>query len=164
LEPWAVALPGGYVFLSTSVLDLCNRYQDEVAFVLGHEMAHVIRGHASDRFLQESVLKILTARLGESPPLGELVKQTALRLLTNSYSQECEFEADELGSRLAYAAGHHPLASTRLLDRLQQMHSQQTPIGQYFSSHPALADRIRKLQQLWCRAARHSATPQIRKS
>lgn len=150
-EPSAMALPGGYLFLSTSLLDLCNRYQDEIAFVLGHEMAHVMRGHASDRFLQESLLKVLTSRIGSATPLGGLVKQTTLQLLASTYSQDCEFEADELGSRLAHAAGHHPLASIRLLDRLQRLRASESEIGQYFSSHPTPAERMRRLQKQWGR-------------
>lgn len=148
-EPSGLALPGGYVFVSTSILDLCNRYVDEIAFVLGHEMAHVIRGHASDRFLQESLMKALSKRLGASSPLGALLKQTTLQLLASNYSQDCEFEADELGSRLAHAAGHHPLASIRLLHRLHQLHRDNSPVGQYFGSHPSPADRISRLQKLW---------------
>jgi Zn-dependent protease with chaperone function len=45
-EPSALALPGGFIFLSSLLLDFCHRYEDELAFVIGHEMAHVIRGHA----------------------------------------------------------------------------------------------------------------------
>jgi len=148
-EPTALALPGGFLFVSTQLLDLCHRYADEVAFVVGHEMAHVIRGHASDRFLQESVMKALAGRLGRASPLGGLLKDTTLQLLTNSYSQDCEFEADELGSRLAEAAGHHPLASIRLLDRLQRLHEDRTPLGQYFSSHPTPQERMIRLGRLW---------------
>jgi len=148
-EPSALALPGGYLFVSTRLLDWCHRYADEVAFVLGHEMAHVIRGHATDRFLQESVMKALAGRLGRATPLGGLLKDTTLQLLSSTYSQDCEFEADEFGSRLAEAAGHHPLAGIRLLDRLQQLHHDRTPLGQYFSSHPTPSERRARLGQVW---------------
>lgn len=148
-EPSALALPGGYVFVGTLLLDLCHRYEDEIAFVIGHEMTHVIRGHATDRFLQESVMKVLASRLGRATPLGGLVKDTTLQLLASTYSQDCEFEADEFGSRLAEAAGHHPLASLRLLDRLQRLHEDRTPLGQYLSSHPTPAERMSRLRRYW---------------
>jgi len=148
-EPSAMALPGGFVFMNDSLLALCHRYTDEIAFVLGHEMAHVIRGHATDRFLEESVMKALMRRLGGSTPLGGLVRQTTFQLLTSSYSQDCEYEADELGSRLAHAAGHHPLASLRLLERLRRLQAEQTPLGQYFSSHPSPSDRMSRLRRIW---------------
>ncbi|HOA60373.1 MAG TPA: M48 family metallopeptidase [Verrucomicrobiota bacterium] len=159
-EPSALALPGGYIFISVSLLDLCQRYEDEIAFVLGHEMAHVIRGHATDHYLQESFMKALASRLGRATPLGGLVKDTTLQLLSSAYSQECEFEADEFGSRLAQAAGHHPLASIRLLERLQHLHGDQTPLGQYFSSHPPPAERTARLRRVWSsrlREASHEA-------
>jgi predicted Zn-dependent protease len=148
-EPSALALPGGFLFVSTQLLDLCQRYVDEIAFVVGHEMAHVIRGHASDRFVQESVMKALANRLGRATPLGGLLKDTTLQLLSSNYSQDCEYEADELGSRLAHAAGHHPLAAIRLLDRLQRLHADRTPLGQYFSSHPTPKERMVQLGRVW---------------
>lgn len=148
-EPSALALPGGYIFVSTRLLDLCHRYADEIAFVLGHEMAHVIRGHATDRFLEESVMKAVVNRLGRATPLGGLVKDATLQLMSSTYSQDCEFEADEFGSRLAEAAGHHPLAALRLLDRLQRLHTDRTPLGQYFSSHPTPAERRARLGLVW---------------
>lgn len=148
-EPSAMALPGGYIFISDSLLALCRRYPDEIAFVLGHEMAHVIRGHATDRFLEESILQALMNRLRSSTPLGGLVKETAFQLLTSSYSQDCEYEADELGSRLAQATGHHPLASLRLLDRLKGLTGNASSIGQYFSSHPTPSDRMARLARIW---------------
>lgn len=148
-EPSALALPGGHIFVSTPLLDLCHRYADEIAFVLGHEMAHVVRGHAVDRFLQNSLTKAMANRLGRASPLGGLLKDTTLQLLSSTYSQDCEFEADEFGSRLAAAAGHHPLASIRLLDRLQRSHQDRSPLGQYFSSHPAPAERMARLGRVW---------------
>jgi predicted Zn-dependent protease len=151
-EPSALALPGGYVFISTPLLDLCQRYPDEIAFVLGHEMAHVVRGHAADRFLEEAFTKALISRIGRASPLGGLLKDTALRLLESNYSQDREFEADEFGSRLAEAAGHHPLASIRLLVRLRSIHGDRPPLEQYFASHPPLRDRMSRLGQLWRRS------------
>lgn len=130
-EPSALALPGGFIFISTSLLDLCCRYADEIAFVVGHEMTHVIRGHAADKFLQDSLMQALANRLGRASPIGGLLKDTTLQLLSSNYSQDCEFDADEFGSRLANAAGHHPLAGVRLLDRLRRLHPDLTPLGQY---------------------------------
>lgn len=46
-SPNAFALPGGHVFVSRSILDLCRGQQDQMAFVLAHEMAHVVRGRSS---------------------------------------------------------------------------------------------------------------------
>jgi predicted Zn-dependent protease len=53
-EPNAFALPGGFIFVTRSLLELCDWNQDEIAFILGHEMGHVIRGHAMDRIIANS--------------------------------------------------------------------------------------------------------------
>ncbi|MCI0534923.1 MAG: M48 family metalloprotease, partial [Verrucomicrobiales bacterium] len=49
--PSGMALPGGFIFLSDSLFDLCERHPNELAFVIGHEMAHVVRGHTRDRMV-----------------------------------------------------------------------------------------------------------------
>jgi predicted Zn-dependent protease len=48
-HPTAFALPGGFIFISRSLVELCHRNHDDIAFVLAHEMAHVIRRHGSGR-------------------------------------------------------------------------------------------------------------------
>lgn len=148
-EPAALGLPGGFVFLSRSLLEFCLRYEDELAFVIGHEMAHVLRGHAADRLLEDSALKVVSGLLRRAGPLGMLVKEAGFQMLTSAYSREGEFEADELGSRLAAAAGHHPLAGVRLFERLEARGAEPNTLGQYFSSHPTPAERIRHLGRIW---------------
>ena len=148
-EPSALALPGGFVFLGASLLDFCHRYEDELAFVIGHEMAHVIRGHAADRLLEESAFRLVSGLMRRAGPLGAVVKEAGFRVLDSAYSQDQEFEADELGSRLAEAAGHHPLAAVRLFERLQAVEGEPPALGQYFSSHPTPAERIRNLGRVW---------------
>jgi predicted Zn-dependent protease len=145
----AMALPGGFIFVGQSLIEFCQRYEDEVAFVIGHEMAHVIRGHAADRLFEESAFKVVSGLMRRAGPLATLVKQTGFRMLDSAYSQEQEFEADELGSRLAEAAGHHPLAGVRLFERLQALEGEPSALGQYFASHPTSAERIRNLGKLW---------------
>src|SRR5437764_13166544 len=50
-EPNAFALPGGYIFATRSLLRLCQTRHDDLAFVLGHEIGHVVRGHAMARLV-----------------------------------------------------------------------------------------------------------------
>lgn len=148
-EPSALALPGGFVFVGQSLIAFCHRYEDELAFVIGHEMAHVIRGHATDRLLEESAFRVVSGLMRRAGPLGALVKEAGFRVLDSAYSHEQEFEADELGSRLAESAGHHPLAAVRLFERLQAIQGEASALGQYFSSHPTPAERIRHLGKVW---------------
>ena len=59
-SPNAIALPGGFLFISQSLVELCERNPEELAFVIGHEMAHVIRGHAWNRIFNQTRKPSLT--------------------------------------------------------------------------------------------------------
>ena len=76
-RPTAFALPGGFIFVARSLVELCHRNKDDIAFVLAHEMAHVIRRHAIERLLKARKVvvasgawsRVLTAPLGDLIPL-----------------------------------------------------------------------------------------------
>ena len=53
----AYALPGGFVFITEPLLDLCAQDRDELAFLLGHEMGHVLRGHARSQLTASTFLQ-----------------------------------------------------------------------------------------------------------
>jgi beta-barrel assembly-enhancing protease len=145
-EPNAFALPGGFLFVSRSLLDLCEFDEDEIAFVLAHEMGHVVRSHSFNRLLTSEVAKVLSrggpVKGALKPIVGRLVNQ----LVTQGYSRRQEFEADHFAARLTRAAGYDPQASRRLFDRLKGLASEPENLAAYFSSHPPFADRIRRLQ------------------
>ena len=138
-EPNAFALPGGFIFVSRSLLQLCEWNQDEVAFILAHEMGHVIRGHAVGA-------KTLPIRGLVASWLG----QVGVKFLQSSYSQDIELEADRLGARLAAAGGYDTSAPTQLLARLSELSrpAKQFDVGNYFSSHPAFSLRIQNIDRL----------------
>src|SRR5260221_5016736 len=58
-EPNALALPGGAVFVSWPVFELCRGERDEIAFVVAHEMAHIVRRHTLDRILKDAAVSLL---------------------------------------------------------------------------------------------------------
>ena len=134
----AYALPGGFVFITEPLVDLCAQDPDELAFLLGHEMGHVIRGHARSQLTARTFLNAVTARLSGA---GLMLRQ----LLNQGYSRDLELEADGEGARLAAAAGFDPRAAARALERLARGASGDAGLAEYFSSHPPLAERVRKL-------------------
>ncbi len=136
----AFALPGGFVFVTEPLVDLCGRDEAEIAFFLGHEMAHVLRGHARDRLTTGAFLNAVTARL---PGAGPLLRQ----VLVKGYSQDLELEADREGAGLLVAAGFDPRAALRGLRRLAQEPADNVGLLEFFSSHPPLAERVRRLEQ-----------------
>jgi predicted Zn-dependent protease len=134
----AYALPGGFVFITEPLLDLCAQDPDELAFLLGHEMGHVLCGHAKSQLTARTFLNAVTARLTGA---GLMLRQ----LLNQGYSRELELEADGEGARLAAAAGFDPRAAARALQRLARGASGNAGLMEYFSSHPPIAERVRKL-------------------
>jgi predicted Zn-dependent protease len=148
-EPNAFALPGGFVFVTRSLVELCERDRDELAFILGHEMAHVIRGHAIKRIMSNSAVNVASRAVPIRGQLSAWLRKTGIKFLESAYSQELEFEADKLGVRLADAAGYNPNASIKLLGRLKELNLSESKFvaGNYFSSHPAFDVRISNINR-----------------
>jgi len=147
-DPNAFALPGGFIFISRSLLDLCKWNRDEIAFVLGHEMGHVVKGHAMDRIMNNAAITAASRAIPGAGVLAGWIKSVGVRFLHTAYSREAEFEADEFGARIAAATGLNPHGGTRLLQRLAQLEADDFPLGEYFSSHPPTDLRIEKLDKL----------------
>lgn len=157
-EPNAFALPGGYIYVSRGLLALMN-VEDELAAVLGHEIAHVAARHSARREAKSRPwvpLQILAGLGGAaasvaSPRLGSMVAgvgQLPASLVLASYSRKQEEEADRLGQRYAAAAGWDPAALASTMDTLtreQQLEGGRDPNRlSFFDSHPTTPDRARE--------------------
>ena len=138
--PNAFALPGGFVFITEPLVHLCGHDEAEIAFFLGHEMAHVLRGHAMEQLTTTAFLNAVTARLAGA---GQMLRQ----VLTKGYSRDLELEADREGAGLVVAAGFDPSAVVRGLRHLTQVSMDNVGPLEFFSSHPPLAERVRRLEQ-----------------
>jgi predicted Zn-dependent protease len=152
----AFAAPGGYVFVTTAAVKLAKS-EDELACVLAHEVAHVVRGHALGN-IQKSRTASVSADLLQaagrealSPEqvaqlnklLDGVIQDTLDALFVKGYSRDTEFEADRLGVQIAAAAGYDPSAMGRFLSSLAKM--QNTGSGGFFATHPAASERLDKL-------------------
>jgi predicted Zn-dependent protease len=120
------------------LLDLCDHDRNEIAFFLGHEIGHVLRGHAKDNLTANTFLNAVMSRL---PVAGQMLRE----VVSKGYSRTLELEADREAVRLAAAAGFDPRASMRALQRLSHVSPDNAGLAEYFSSHPALSERIREL-------------------
>lgn len=123
----AMVLPDGSIFVYTGILEKCYS-EDEVAVVLGHEIAHVLLRHGAEQLSSGEILSIpanffavfslLAAGVG-----GLLLSKSAENLfggllLQLPQSRFCEREADELGLRISTLAGYNPLAAPQLWARM----------------------------------------------
>ena len=143
----ALALPGGFIYVTQPLLTLCAAQEDDLAFVLAHEMAHVIRFHVKDRILGSSLLSLMIGAAPGSGALRQALRQMARQFLNSEYSQEQELEADAFGVKLVRHAGYEPAAGLRVLRLLQTQLGGAAEGRGYFSSHPPFATRVANLKQ-----------------
>lgn len=143
-DPNAFALPGGFVYVSRPLLELCRFEPDEVAFVLAHEMAHVIYRHAADRVFALTVTNLASRMVTVGNPV---VRGIAAKLVSEGYSRGQELEADTYAVRLTRAARFDPQAGISLLRRLQELGRQPRGLAQFFASHPPFTERIENLRE-----------------
>ena len=120
---------------------------DEVAMIMGHEMAHALREHARERLAKtqatSTVLSIGSALLGLGQ-LGSLAADMGGQLLTLKFSRDDETEADLVGMEIAARAGYDPRAGVTLWQKMSAANKGAPP--QWLSTHPSGNTRIEEIQ------------------
>jgi len=151
----AFALPGGHIVVGRGLLELMQS-QDELAAVLGHEIAHVDNRHAISRLQYE----IASRKIG----LGDIYElgNPAVEIFEAGYTKEEELEADRVGLGFAVAAGYSAAGAINLMKRFEKLESENAPradspvaefaqapfdaLREYFRSHPPAAERLAALE------------------
>jgi len=151
----AFAAPGGWVFVTTAAIDAAHS-EDELAAVLAHEIAHVVRGHAlgsirKGRWANVAKTALDTSVTLDEAALGDLTQvfEGAMDdmidgILVKGYSRDTELEADRIGLAIMVHAGYDPQAFVRYLDTLE--HEQGGGSGGFSATHPKASERIAKLK------------------
>jgi len=145
-HPTTIGLPGGYLFVSRSLIEFCEHNVDEVAFVIAHETAHVIRRHTWDRMIQQSALRAASFAAGRAGVLSGWVRQQGLPMLRSAHGKDIEFVADKDGLGLVRAAGYDHNGAISFLRRIEGMGTDPEVLGEYLASHPAPEERIARLK------------------
>ena len=146
----AFCMPGGKIAFFYGILEKLRLEDDEVAAIMGHEVAHALREHARERDGQVDVrpTAIVAARLGAAgpgQPVGRgLANMGAQLAMTLRFSREDETEADLVGIELAARAGYDPAAAVRLWQKMMAANKGAPP--QWLSTHPASGTRIQDIQ------------------
>src|SRR5690349_1187091 len=144
----AFCMPGGKIAVFTGILDKLQLSDDEVAMVLGHEMAHALREHARERIAKSrgtGALLSLGASLFGLGDLGHMAASVGSQLLTLKFGRDDEIEADLVGLDLGARTGFDPKASVTLWEKMGKASGSKGGPA-FLSTHPSGADRIKRLR------------------
>jgi predicted Zn-dependent protease len=147
----AFCMPGGKIAFFTGILARLQLSDDEVAMIMGHEVAHALLEHARERMAKSGGTQLLlrggAALLGLGN-LGDLAAQGASQLLSLRFSRDDESEADALGLVMSARAGYDPRAGVSLWQKMGQAAGAdgRSAPPQWLSTHPAGATRIRDIE------------------
>lgn len=143
----AFCMPGGKIAFYTGILNTLQLTDDEVAMVMGHEIAHALREHARERMGKGAATNVganlLTQLLGLGQ-IGQTVTHYGAQLLTLEFSRSDESEADLVGMELAARAGFDPRAGVSLWKKMSAANKNAPP--QWLSTHPSGKTRIADIE------------------
>ena len=143
----AFCMPGGKIAFFLGILSRLQLSDDEVAMIMGHEMAHALREHARERmgksFATRGTLEIVAALLGLGSA-GRYAAGMGEQMLSLVFSRDDESEADLVGMELAARAGYDPASGVTLWQKMAAV-SQGAP-PEFLSTHPSGTTRIKDIQ------------------
>ncbi len=143
----AYCMPGGKIAFYSGLLENLKLTDDEVAMVMGHEIAHALREHARERMAKNAATGIgagLVSQLLGFGQLGQTAMSYGAQLLTLQFSREDESEADLVGMELAARAGYNPRAGVTLWQKMGAASKGAPP--QWLSTHPSGHTRIAEIE------------------
>jgi beta-barrel assembly-enhancing protease len=144
----AFAMPGGYILVSTGLLKILEN-EDELAFVLAHEIAHVSRRHHYQIVLRQRLAEQASRDLQSAVQGDEIAKLASAsgQIYARGLDKGAEFEADRLGVEIMTRAGYDPVAALSVLERLLRFKGSDPRAELLFSTHPSPAERLDMLLQ-----------------
>ncbi len=136
---------GRPVIIFTQSMIKSARNGDELAFVMGHEAAHHIRGHLARQSANAEAGAValggLAVLLGSDAAGIESAQKLGAVVGARSYSKEFELEADQLGTIITYKAGYNPLIGVKFFERIPD------PGDRFLGTHPPNAQRVQIVNQ-----------------
>jgi predicted Zn-dependent protease len=149
----AFATPGGHVFVTRGLLERMKS-EAELAGVLAHEIAHVLRKHHLKAMQKNAQMELAgsavaaLARQDRSGASREKLLAAGSELLARGLDKSDELEADRLGVVIAARAGYDAYGLPAVLQTLQAMNPQDSGLALMFKTHPAPAERLEALEPM----------------
>jgi len=141
--------PGGKIIFYTGIIEQLNLTDDEIAAVMGHEMAHALREHGREGFSKAYGAQIagqLATLLGAPKQAVDIAGTGVNYLMLLPNSRENENEADLIGLELMARAGYNPNAAVNLWRKMNSASGGKAP-PEFMSTHPSSSNRITSLQK-----------------
>ncbi|KAI9799065.1 MAG: hypothetical protein M1833_004259 [Piccolia ochrophora] len=139
----AFVIPGGKVFVFSGILPICDG-DDGLAAVLGHEIAHNIARHQSERMSQQIIFISVCWLLSSLFEIPDILNRILLDVaFAKPGSRQQELEADYIGLMMMAQSCYDPEAAVGLWDRMNQAEKYAPP--QWLSTHPSSLDRKRQI-------------------
>lgn len=144
----AFAAPGGYVLITKGLYQKLNN-EAQLAGVLGHEIAHVVKKHQLKVLQKQQLLNIGAGKLGDMLTKDNKLAKKAIsngaEISARGLDKEAEFEADRMGMVLAARAGYDAFALAEVLQTIGQTNQSDNSVALLFKTHPHPDERLAKL-------------------
>jgi predicted Zn-dependent protease len=161
----AFATPGGHIFVTRGLLERM-RSEAELAGVLAHEIAHVLRKHHLKAIQKAAQLELASHALSLSRQDANAHKREKLlaagsELYARGLDKSDELEADRLGVAIAARGGYDAYGLPSVLQTLNAMNPQDSGLALMFKTHPAPGERLDALEKLQALLDAYAAQPQL---
>ena len=145
----AYAMPGGKMVIYTGIIQQLKLSDEEIAAIIGHEMAHALREHSREQISQQiaktQAISIAGTLLGVGGAGQTLATMAGNLILTLPFSRAMEIEADNMGMELMARAGYNPEGAVSVWQKIRALGDGSNP-PQFLSTHPSDATRVANLQ------------------
>ena len=148
----ATCAPGGRITFYTGIINKLNLTDDEIAAIMGHEIAHAVREHGREQVSQAlaqnliSNVALAAAGAGSAQSI-DAANQIMQYILVLPNSRQNEKEADAIGLELAARGGYDPRAAITLWEKMSKESKGKNP-PEFLSTHPSNENRIKDLSAL----------------
>ena len=146
----AFSAPGGYIFVTKGLYMKLNS-EAELAGVLAHEIAHVMKKHHLKLLQKSQMIDIasqkIAGKLGKNEDAIKNLVGNGAEALARSLDKESEFEADRIAVVLAARAGYDPYGLPSVLQKIGEVGKNDSSVALLFKTHPLPDDRLTQLSE-----------------